>query len=372
MRITDKQISRREALAGAGALALASDTLPASAAPDQGLRDIAKARGLLYGCAVNAGEATFADARLMSAISRECSILVPENQLKWGSLERVRGKLNFAEADRLASFGVANDAKLRGHTLIWHQQVPNWVEAALSEGKFEDVVKKHVREVVGHYKGRVHSWDVVNEAIDPSAGRPDGLRQTPFLRALGPQYLDIAFQAAHESDPDALLVYNEFGLEQTVPNADRKRAAVLRMLAGMKARGVPVQALGIQAHLRIGRPFNEKGFAGFIGDVAEMGLKILVTELDVNDQDYQSGDIAARDKACADLVGTFLNVILSRNDCVAVLTWGLADMTSWLNRPNTERRKDGLAKRPLPLDDQLNRKPMWQAMAKAFDAAPKR
>ena len=377
--------SRRELLLGATGFAAAMSPIgiaagagiydaPAALATMPGLKDHASAKGILFGTAIapTKNNLSLSDPAYGSALVTECNVFVAENAMKWGSLEATRGALTFGGADAVATFAERSGAKLRGHTLLWHQNVPGWVEPALGSGGAEAVIRKHIAEIVGRYKGRVHSWDVVNEGVgDAPVARTDGLRTTPFLNALGPTYFDIAFDAAHQADPDAVLTYNDYNLEHGAPHNATKRNNVLRLLEGLRKRNVPVQALGVQAHLHTGEMFVERDYARFLNDIAQLGLKIFVTELDVDDRGAPM-DLSARDAQCGDLVRAFLDVTLAQKACTAVLTWGIADKISWLNLPPHPLRSDGATHRPAVLDDDLKRKPMWQAIARSFLAAPAR
>lgn len=376
---------RRALLLGATGLAAAMSRVggaagagiydaPEALATMPGLKDYASAKGVLFGTAVAPSKNNLAlsDPAYGAALTSECDIFVAENALKWGSLEATRGMLTFGGADAVATFAERSGAKLRGHTLLWHNQVPGWVEPALGNGGAEAVIRKHIAEVVSRYKGRVHSWDVVNERVgDAPVARADGLRTTPFLNALGPTYFDIAFDAAHQADPDAALTYNDYNLEHGAPYNSTKRNNVLRLLEGMRKRNVPVHALGVQAHLHIGETFSERDYARFLNEVAQLGLKIFVTELDVDDRGAPT-DIRARDTQCADLVRAFLDVTLAQKACTAVLTWGISDRISWLNLPPQPLRNGGTTHRSAILDDGLRRKPMWQAIARSLVGAPSR
>jgi endo-1,4-beta-xylanase len=209
---------------------------------------------------------------------------------------------------------------------------------------------------------------VVNEAVWPEDNQPNGLRRSPWLQFLGQNYIDLAFRAAAEADPQALLVYNGDQLDHDTPEDEARRVATLKLLERLKSQGTPVQALGIQAHLQADRPLNPKKLRAFLRDVADFGLKILITELDVKDNNLPK-DITARDRIVAGVYEDYLSVMLDEPAVIAVLTWGLSDKNSWLaNFP----REDKAPVRPLPLDTQLKRKLAWNAIARAFDKAPKR
>lgn len=358
-------ISRRlflEQLAGAGgAIALRPSFGARSGA---GLRDIAARRGIVYGCAAATYE--LKDAAFSAALAREAGILSAEYEMKRAALEPSRGQYDFSGGDGLLAFARAHGMAFRGHTLVWDHSNPPWLADALQQPNAEPLLTDYIAAIVGHYKGRVRSWDVVNEVLQPTDGRRDGLRDTLWLKRFGPGYIDMAFHAARQADPAALLVYNDWGCEWGAPENDRFRAATLDFLSHALARGVPIQALGLQGHLSaFGTQVDQKKLAVFLDAVRGMGLKILVTEHDVDDSGGPS-DIALRDRAVADASRRFLDVMLDNPATQAVLTWGLSDR--FLDPPGWRDRLAGRYPRKLPLDRDYNRKPMWNAMAKAFRA----
>jgi endo-1,4-beta-xylanase len=223
---------------------------------------------------------------------------------------------------------------------------------------------------VGHYAGQVHSWDVVNEAIDPVGQGDNGLRDSPWKRLLGADYIDIAFHTAAAADPNALLVLNDYDLDYNIPRDAAKREVMLNLLRRLVARGVPVHVLGMQAHLRASESnFDPLILRDFLRQVADLGLKIMITELDVVDQDLPRA-LHARDLAVARSYQTYLDAVLQEPAVIAVLTWGLSDQYTWLTK--FRPRSDGAIPRPLPLDRLLYRKPAWSAIASALDDAPSR
>ncbi|WP_344500400.1 endo-1,4-beta-xylanase [Streptomyces enissocaesilis] len=270
-----------------------------------------------------------------------------------------------------------------GH-LVWHAVLPEGIESVLTAQNAEQVMVDHVQTVARRYARKVHSWNVVNETVEPVWGHPDGLRtESVWYQKLGPGFIETAFHAAREADPTALLVLNEYGFETHVgyQSETDKRRHTLALLERLLAKGVPVDALGIQAHL--GRPgpdpsgpralmerFDQEAYRTFLSDVASLGLKIMFTEVEVSDIDTPV-DFATRDRMIAEAYELFLSVALDEPAVISVTTWGLADQHSWLNQPWTAwRREDGLPQRPLPYDDQYQRKPAREAMARAFDRAP--
>ena len=354
-------LTRRTFLQTAACLASAP-LVPAAETP---LRARAAAAGLLYGAAAAPGPLQN-DAAYAAAFAEECGILVPENALKFGPVHPEPERYNFGPGDALADFARKNQMKMRGHTLVWHSQLAPWVASTMNKENARAFLEGHIRAVMGHYKGRMHSWDVVNEAVHPPDQREDGLRNTPWLKNLGPEYLDIAYTTAAGVDPDALLVYNDYGLDYDTPEEETKRTAVLTLLRGLKKRGIPVQGFGMQAHLSSSRQQNFKPaiLERFFGEIAGLGLKILITELDVADQSLPA-DEAERDRGVAEIYETYLTTALKSEALIAVLTWGITDRYTWL--AGQKRRSDGAPVRVLPLDRDYHRKPAWQAIAKAFD-----
>ncbi|MBI1920741.1 MAG: endo-1,4-beta-xylanase [Geobacter sp.] len=333
------------------------------------LRERAAAKGIVYGAACHQ-RTLFSDTEFAAVFAKECGILVPEGELKWGTLRPDPNSYNFAPADWLVEFAFKNKMLFRGHTLVWHGSMPKWFPDIVTSRNAEKFLCEHIATVVGRYAGRTHSWDVVNEAILPSDGQPGGLRKTPWLNLLGPGYIDIAFRAAKEADPKALLVYNDNGLDFDTPDNEAKRMAVLRTLEQLKSAGTPVHAFGIQAHLEGDRkPFNAVRLRNFLKDVASLDLKILITEMDVIDQKLPA-DRAVRDRVVAGLYEDYLAAVLDEPAVIAVLTWGLSDKYSWLAKYRS--RDDKAPVRPLPLDEKFQRKLSWNAMARIFDMAPRR
>jgi endo-1,4-beta-xylanase len=337
---------------------------PAPPSPESdSLSTRARARGMLYGAAVEADRLA-RDPAFAAAVASECNILVAEASMKWAAQRPTADSYDFSRGDALAAFAREHGQGLRGHTLLWHSALPAWFAPTVDDGNAERFLREHVTAVAGHYAGQIHSWDVVNEAIDTASGRADGLRDTPWLRFLGPRYLDLAFATAAAADPSALLTYNEYGLELTSSAA--RRQATLALLTGLKDRNVPIHALGIQGHVggTSWSQFDPVAFADFVDRVAALGLKVFITELDVRD-DNLPADLTQRDQRVADIYRAYLDVALNAPRVTAVLTWGLSDKYTWI--ASRYPRSDGLAVRPLPLDADMQRKPAWQSIASAFE-----
>lgn len=286
------------------------------------LRELAAKKGIWTGFAVDPAKLKD-DAVYRDLVARQANILVPENALKWNSIHPKPERYDFTPADTIAAFAKAHDQRMRGHAFCWHRSLPDWVHRTVTSTNAEDVLTAHITTVASHYRGLISAWDVVNEAIQPEDGQPGGLRNSFWYQQLGPRYLDIAFQAAHKADPDALLCYNDYGLEKDTPYGEGRRAAVLAMLRGLKQRGVPVHGLGIQSHLRAGDTFGP-GLSRFILAVRDMGLSVHVTELDVDDSRL-TGSVADRDNSVAGTYKRYLDLVLATRSVSTVIAWGVWD-----------------------------------------------
>lgn len=337
---------------------------------DASLRDRAAAKGLIYGAAFPHA-ALSSDSAFAAAFAQECAILVPESVLKWKALRPEPNRFDFAASDLMAEFAHNHGLLFRGHTLVWHRALPQWFEPTVNSRNAEKLLVDHIATVARRYAGKMHSWDVVNEAVHPKDGRSDGLRNSPWLQLLGPDYIDIAFRAAAEADPQALLVYNDYGLDYDTREEEARRTAVLKLLERLKSKGTPIHALGIQAHLlHSDKPFfNPAKLSSFLREVASLNLRILITEMDVTDKKL-AVDVTLRDRLVATAYEDYLSVVLQEPAVIAVLTWGLSDRYTWLSQDRP--RADKTPVRPLPLDAQLRRKLAWNAIARAFDQAPMR
>ena len=318
------------------------------------LRFHAAARGLLYGAAVNPalldvdGVAAGGTNDIYALLVKEqAGIVVPENAMKWEGLRPAPSIFDFTQADRFMRSAALAGQKVRGHNLCWHEALPSWFKSTVNQANARTHLTQHIRTVAGHYRGQIHSWDVVNEAIDPEDGRPDGLRKTPWLELIGPDYLDLAFHTAAEADPHARLTYNDYGIELDSPDQTRKREAVLELLQGFKSRGVPIHAVGVQSHIQADGPQPGVGLKSFIREAGKMHLEVYVTEMDVNTHSLTGGP-EAQDAAVAEVYRDYLT---AEPNVPIVLTWGITDANSWLNEMNEPwaKRKDGAKQRPLPL-----------------------
>ena len=341
---------------------------PASISAQATLQSLAAEKHLVYGTSVESKSLT-GDSAFASQVASNVGLVVPENELKWDTTEPQPGNFDFSGADAILAFAQQHNLIFRGHTLIWHGQSPAWAGANPNTAQQELV--NHITTEVSHFAGKVQSWDVVNEPLDVLDGRADGLRLNNWLQSLGPGYIDLAFRTAHAADPKALLVINDYGMEYSDSEGEKRRTAMLALLTHMKQTGVPIDALGLQSHLNPGRDgdFSASKLAAFLQQVANLGLKIYVTELDVVDASLPA-EIAPRDARVAQTYSNYLDVVLAQPAVSAVITWGLSDRYTWLTLQTP--RKDGLPVRPLPLDSNLQSKQAYNAMLAAFAGAPAR
>lgn len=356
--------SRRAFLIAAAASAGAYALGPNAFGITKALGELAEAKGITFGSAISGN--SLQDLSLESVFARECRIAVPESGLKWAALRPTPESFDFRAADALYNFCKSRGIKFRGHTLVWEQALPKWFSAAVTQQNAAKAMTDHISAVVRHFAGKMHSWDVVNEAFQIEDGRPDGLKITPWLRFIGPEYIENAFHAAHEADPQAMLVYNENWLEPADSVTDKKRNAVLALLTRLKKANVPVHALGIQCHLFVDTSTSNASFQRFLQQVSDLGLEIMITEMDVRDKNAPA-DVAMRDRLVASQYYKHLSFMLQFAAVKTVITWGLTDRYTWI--ATHDPRPDGMPVRPLPYDAQLKPKPAWDAIRNAFEEA---
>lgn len=377
--------TRRDVLArfGAATAALvtprlltgAASAIPVSASradASPSLAALARAKGLELGAsfAVHELDSPYG-ARYAEAYARDCAAITSELEFKMDALRPRADTIDFAGADRLVAFAEQHKLRVRGHTLIWNDFLPEWVHR-LSPGEVEHLLEAHIETVIERYRGRVAIWDVVNEPIGPWDRLPGNLRKGPFLTALGEGYIARAFRTARRMDPGATLVLNEAQTETADENGQTFRDSLLALLKRLKAEAVPIDAVGLQSHLWSDKPYDMARFTGFLDDIAALGYAIHITELDVNDRAYPL-TVSRRDRKVADLYTRFLTPVLAHKAVTSLTFWQLSDRTSWLwyaagqTSPRATRRP-----RPLPLDESFSRKPAWHAVADALRAMPPR
>ncbi|MDT8758538.1 endo-1,4-beta-xylanase [Sphingomonas psychrotolerans] len=373
-------LTRREMLAATAASAIAG---PALSAAQPSLSALAKAKGMQFGSCVawsepSADAGSFANPNYAQLLTRECGILVPENEFKWQRLRPDPVRFDVTRFADILDFAEAKGMAMRGHTLLWHkaEYFPKWLNAydfgANPRAKAEALLTDHIRTLCRLYGDQIVSFDVVNETIDEKTGLQ---RETSLSRAFGDAdaMVDHAFHTAREHAPKAQLVYNDYMSWE--PGNEKHRAGVLRLLEGFRKRKVPVDALGIQSHIGVyGEPRQaaarqEAEWRRFLDQVAAMGYQLLITEFDVDDGTLPS-DARTRDASVAAYADAYLSVLFDYPQLRDVLVWGMSDRYSWLN--GFKPRADGTRKRATLYDDKFQPKPLRDVFARRFAAAAAR
>jgi endo-1,4-beta-xylanase len=361
------------AIAADGALRapLIAESIPASFRDVAGRRSLnahAHRHGLVFGSAVVIRNVQN-DADFAELIAEQCGIVVPSNELKWVALRPAPDQYDFTRPDFLLGFAKSHGMLMRGHNLCWHESVPAWIREPENSAKARQLFVDHITTVCKHYAGQLHSWDVVNEAILPADGLPGGMRKSFWLEQVGPDYIELAFRTARAADPHAKLAYNDYGVEFERDEDAERRRLILELLRDLKKRDVPIDAVGIQSHVKAAQPYGfGKGLTDYMESIRQMGLEIYLTELDVNEDDIQSDDQAQRDATIAQTYRDYLRVALANGAVKQVLTWDLSDRFTWLNGgPTHHRKQPNRPQRSLPFDRDYRPKQAFFAMRDSFD-----
>jgi len=345
--------------------------LPSSFRDVSGRRSLkahAHRHGLVFGSAVIIRNVRN-DADFAELIAEQCGIVVPTSELKWVALRPSPDKFDFDGPDFLLAFAKRHKMLMRGHTLCWHESVPGWIRLPENSSRTREFFVEHITTVCHHFAGRLQSWDVVNEAIQPSDGEPGGLRKSFWYEQIGPDYIELAFRTARAADPHARLTYNDYGVEFENDGDAERRRLILEMLRNLKKRDVPIDAVGIQSHVKAAQPFGfGKGLADYIESIRQMGLEVYLTELDVNEDDIQTGDPEKRDESVAQTYRDYLKVALANSAVKMVLTWDISDRFTWLNGgPTHHRKQPNRPQRSLPFDRDYRPKLAFFAIRDSFD-----
>jgi len=334
--------------------------------------------GVRIGAALNRAQSDGGDAAGVAIVARQFNSISPENLLKWEAVHPDPDRFDFEPADRYVEFGRGHGMFVVGDVLLWHQQTPAWVFAGEGGRKADREtllarLQSHIATVVGRYRGRIGGWDVVNEALDE-----DGtLRRTPWLEAIGEDYIAKAFEFAHAADPDAELYYNDYNLWKPA-----KRDAAVRLVQGLKAKGLRVDGIGEQGHWGIDDPPLDAIDAA-LAAIRASGTRAIITELDMDvlprDPDMWGADLSKKAKIraatnlypdglppamqerlarrYADVFALFL-----KHDVGRVTFWGVTDATSWLN----DFPIRGRINYPLLWDRDGREKPAFDAVAEVL------
>jgi len=354
--------SRRQTIAGCAGLVatLAGSALElggAQAAPDTAAA-LRMKRRIPYGTCANGG-AMEKDAEYRSALKTYCQQLTPEGGLIWADLRPTREQFDFDFPDAVLAFAEANGMTMRGHTLAWYGAMPDWTKQIGSAAEAERELAIHIERVVGRYRGKIKTWHVVNEPIDEAKGKSAGLRPSIWLQYLGDKYIDLAFRLAHQVDPSAELLLNEYNIESMDASSAPRRQALLALVRDLLARGVPMQGVGLQAHIPGKYAIDREGLYSFVSEIRSLGLSVHITELDVIDDDLPA-PTSVRDAIVAARAYDFLEAVFAAERPAAVVTWGITDRYTWV--PTWHKRRDGLINRPLPLDQHYQPKPLWSVI----------
>jgi endo-1,4-beta-xylanase len=359
--------------------AAALGVLAAQSSP--ALKDVAP-KGLRIGVAVNQRTSDGRDPGSLATIAKQFNSITAENLLKWERVHPEPARYDFAPADRYVELGAAHGMFVVGHVLLWHQQTPAWVFAGeggtpLDRETALQRLRAHITTVAGRYRGRVHAWDVVNEALEE-----DGtLRKTPWLAAIGEDYVAKAFEFARAADPDAELYYNDYNLWKPA-----KRDAAIALVRGLQAKGLRVDGIGEQGHWGIDDP-PLQAIDAMLAAMRAAGLRVHVTELDMDvlprDPAQWGADLAAkaRIKAASNiypdglpdavqqrLARRYADVfaLFLKHDVARVTLWGLNDGASWLN----DFPIPGRVNHPLLWDRDGREKPAFHAVVQVLTGRP--
>ncbi|MGW7268481.1 endo-1,4-beta-xylanase [Streptomyces sp. NPDC054842] len=324
------------ALATAGLLAAGGvGALSGTAHAATTLGSAAAAQGRYFGTAVAAGHV--GESAYAATLDREFTSVTPENEMKWDAVEPNRNAFSFGQADQIVGHAQSKGMKIRGHTLVWHSQLPGWV-GALGASDLRTAMNNHITQVMQHYKGKIHSWDVVNEAFQD--GGSGARRSSPFQDKLGNGFIEEAFRTARAADPAAKLCYNDYNTD----GVNAKSDAVYAMVKDFKARGVPIDCVGFQSHFNSASPVPSD-YRANLQRFADLGVDVQITEL----------DIEGSGSAQATSYGNVVKACLGVARCTGITVWGITDKYSW--------RSSGT---PLLFDGNYAAKPAYDAVISAF------
>ena len=289
------------------------------------------------------------NSKYNGVVTREYNSITAENVMKFGALQPSQNNFNWTDADYLVSYAQQNNKRIHGHTLNWYNSLPSWVTNFSGDSAaWENLLKTHIQTVVAHFKGKVASWDVVNEAF-----LDDGtVRNSIWVQKLGADYVARCFQYAHEADPDALLFYNDYGHEYSAP----KRAAILNMIASFKTRSIPIHGIGMQFHVT--HTQTDANIRDAVSDAASTGLKVHISELDVRVNNNKVQGLVFTNALSTLQAARYKFIVQTYNTIPASLkfgitTWNVGDADSWI--PAWLGAPDW----PLPFDANYLRKPAY-------------
>jgi GH35 family endo-1,4-beta-xylanase len=311
------------------------------------LRRAAAAAGKRIGTAVDVAPLR-SDPDYAALLAREFDYVTPENATKWGPLAPAPGGYDWAPADAIVAAAAAQAQAVKGHALVWHQQTPSWVTDAMTADELAAALKTHIEATLGHFRGRVRAWDVVNEAVN--TGTASGYNESIFWQKLGPRYIEDAFRWARAADPDVLLYYNDFGIERIGAKSDFTYALMRDLLA----RGTPIDGIGLQSHLSVHRYPSESDLRANIRRFADLGLRVNVSELDARTLPMP-GSRESRWYAQRIAFQQVVGACVVEPGCEAITLWGFTDRYTWINA-------EGEPDDPLPFDRSYAPKPAYDGI----------
>ena len=340
---------------GGGGAAVGGAALPAS--DQKPLRQAGAAAHVRIGTAIMSGQLGNAQERAL--IVREFDSLSPENEMKWQAVEPRPGGFAFEAADKIVTFANENNIRMRGHTLVWHQQLAYWAKGLNADGLRAAMIR-HIQGVVGHWKGRIAQWDVVNEALANESGalRPE----SPFA-VLGPTFIDEAFRLAHAADPEAELIYNDYEIEG---GDTPKGQAAYALCKRLKEAGVPITGVGFQMHVDPRHWPSAETIRRNMERYAALGLSIEITEMDVP-VGALPGGIDDKLQKQKEITKEIVAACVAVDKCTGLTFWGVSDTHSWLNSAEWGQLRGRGPHYPLPFNASLQAKPMVSGIIEALE-----
>jgi len=299
------------------------------------------------GAAINEDIILGKDLQSKTIVTSEFNSITPENSLKWMYLQPFPNKFNFGAADKYVELGIKNNMHIVGHALVWHNQLADFMKTTVSRSEFKKHVENHINTVVSRYKGKIDTWDVVNEAFNENGS----LRPSVFKKQMGENYIEDVFKLAETADPDADLIYNDYNLYKPA-----KRAGVLKMVKKLQENGTKINAIGVQAHWRLNSP-SLMEIEQIILDISDLGVEVMFTELDVtvlpNPWELVGAEVTQNfskfegdpkmdpypkalpksvEKQLAKRYEDIFKLFIKHQDKISRVTfWGVMDKHSWLN-----------------------------------------
>ena len=332
---------------------------------DETIRDLAKERGRFIGTILNSEWFNDAIEPEFEEIHKtQFNVVVAENEMKFDATEPSENKFNYTKGDKMVEYAQANGLRVRGHALAWHSQVASWVSNYSGQKeKLLSVLKNHIDSVVGHWKGKVAEWDVVNEAVNDEYDAGWRSTNSVWYEGIGPEFLDSAFVWAHAADPDAELCYNDYSLEWGLREKS-KASFVVEQVKRWKENGIPITCVGTQTHIEISHETTPQNVRALAKALAELGVTLNITELDIGFPKGSADQLGADDYAKqGHLYRQFMDVFLEEPNMGEFVIWGLTDAHSWLD--DQQGKTQGLL-----YDKQYKPKPAFDSIMVSLKAHP--